>query len=439
MARTDNLWEQITSGVIQPSGNSGANILIKGIDKYVNFNTISGSGGYGFRDNSGVMEFKNNAGAWTPFGSGGGGTPAGTNKQLQFNNAGAFGGALFEYTGTGDNILLSLPDQSVANTIGGSVQQKAGRGKGTGDGGGYVIEAGNDEAGNNFGGVLALGGANALGRGGDNILEGGQGATDGGSTTVRGGTGVAGVGGDLILGGGVGGAGNGRVKVQQSGGTNVVAFDVDALTADHVQALQDADGVIALVAQLAAYQELIEKNNPNGYAGLENHAGGETRLWRNNSWISPEYQIDGIHRRSAPPTVTDDETARYLENDIWVDTTTTTGGVYVCLDQSAGVAVWRKVAVNSGGGGGVTLTDLEIDMGSTPVSSKKFTITDAGVDATKKIIVYTSPTQATGRKGDDWELDTATFSALAGAGGFTLSVLSPFKMVGARSLYYQVV
>jgi len=32
---------------------------------YINFGTVQGSSGYGFRDNGGTLEFKNSGGAWT--------------------------------------------------------------------------------------------------------------------------------------------------------------------------------------------------------------------------------------------------------------------------------------------------------------------------------------------------------------------------------------
>lgn len=51
--------------------NNGDIIQIAG--GYHNWGATLGSGGYGFRDNAGVMEFKNSSGAWAPFGTGSGG------------------------------------------------------------------------------------------------------------------------------------------------------------------------------------------------------------------------------------------------------------------------------------------------------------------------------------------------------------------------------
>jgi hypothetical protein len=47
------------------------NSLLSGTDRYLNFNTTVGTTGYGFRDNSGTMEYKNSGGSWTSFAAGG--------------------------------------------------------------------------------------------------------------------------------------------------------------------------------------------------------------------------------------------------------------------------------------------------------------------------------------------------------------------------------
>lgn len=47
-------------------------IILSGTDRHLNFGDTSGTNGYGFRDNSGTMQFKDSAGAWAAFGSGGG-------------------------------------------------------------------------------------------------------------------------------------------------------------------------------------------------------------------------------------------------------------------------------------------------------------------------------------------------------------------------------
>lgn len=70
-ARTDGLWDYI-GNYYAPNGSvNGADLFLKGINHYINFNVLTGSSGYGFRDNAGSMEFKNSGGSWTAIGSGG--------------------------------------------------------------------------------------------------------------------------------------------------------------------------------------------------------------------------------------------------------------------------------------------------------------------------------------------------------------------------------
>lgn len=75
-ARTNDLW-LFPSGATYLQTNAqpgGIDILINGSNRYLNFNTVTGTNGYGFRDNAGTMEFKNSGGAWTGIGAGGGGS-----------------------------------------------------------------------------------------------------------------------------------------------------------------------------------------------------------------------------------------------------------------------------------------------------------------------------------------------------------------------------
>lgn len=65
MARTGDRWKTGNTGTyIETVIHSGYDLLINGSNHYINFNTTVGSGGYGFRDNAGVMEAKNSSGAW---------------------------------------------------------------------------------------------------------------------------------------------------------------------------------------------------------------------------------------------------------------------------------------------------------------------------------------------------------------------------------------
>lgn len=65
-ARTGDNWGVNGSYIFQQDNK---NILIKGTNKYLNFGSISGSTGYGFRDNGGDMEYKDSGGSWTAFNS----------------------------------------------------------------------------------------------------------------------------------------------------------------------------------------------------------------------------------------------------------------------------------------------------------------------------------------------------------------------------------
>jgi len=70
--RTEDLWQVgLGGGYIEPVDPSGFNILLKGSNRYLNFGSISGTSGYGIRDNAGTIQVKNLAGAWTDIGSSG--------------------------------------------------------------------------------------------------------------------------------------------------------------------------------------------------------------------------------------------------------------------------------------------------------------------------------------------------------------------------------
>lgn len=76
-----NVSAPINTGTTDQVKNSGlsvnalavfGNATLSGTSRYLNFGTIVGSTGYGFRDNAGVMQFKNSGGTWINFGTGGG-------------------------------------------------------------------------------------------------------------------------------------------------------------------------------------------------------------------------------------------------------------------------------------------------------------------------------------------------------------------------------
>lgn len=90
------------------------------------------------------------------------------------------------------------------------------------------------------------------------------------------------------------------------------------------------------------------------------------------------------------------------------------------------------------GGGSLTVAETEIDFGTTPVRAKRFTITDAGVSGTSKILVNPSGNIATGRGMDDWEWDTIQFAAKPNTGNFTLYAKASGGIGGKRKIFYTV-
>ena len=64
--RRDELWSYRAGGYIEPLIPNGVDILVKGENKYINFKSLVGNTGYGFRDNNGIIEVKNTAGVWSP-------------------------------------------------------------------------------------------------------------------------------------------------------------------------------------------------------------------------------------------------------------------------------------------------------------------------------------------------------------------------------------
>ncbi len=112
--RTGGEWTQKGSH-IQPTKGGGVNVLIAGINKYLNFNTTSGSLGYGFRDNAGVMEFKSSGDDWTEFGTGSGG---GAFYQLSDVNLTASGtGAVLYYNSSNEVVNLNAGSNGQVLTL----------------------------------------------------------------------------------------------------------------------------------------------------------------------------------------------------------------------------------------------------------------------------------------------------------------------------------
>jgi maltose-binding protein MalE len=80
MARTEGVWQEINGSYLTTQWAEGRNILINGTNKYLNFGIISGTSGYGFRDNGGVLQVKDSGGAWNNVMSGNGDFAASNNR-----------------------------------------------------------------------------------------------------------------------------------------------------------------------------------------------------------------------------------------------------------------------------------------------------------------------------------------------------------------------
>ena len=67
-----------------------------------------------------------------------------------------------------------------------------------------------------------------------------------------------------------------------------------------------------------------------------------------------------------------------------------------------------------------SLSQTEIDFGSTPVDEKTFTITDSHINTSSEIMVQLAYVAPTGKEIDELEFDSFDFRAVAGSGNFTL-------------------
>jgi len=99
--------------------------------------------------------------------------------------------------------------------------------------------------------------------------------------------------------------------------------------------------------------------------------------------------------------------------------------------------IWATVS--GGGGGSVSLAEVEIDFGTITAPITSWTIIDPSIVSSNKILVFPSPNPATGRKGNDWELDSAIFTAIAGTGSFVLYANTQSKIIEKRKIYYQII
>lgn len=82
---------------------------------------------------------------------------------------------------------------------------------------------------------------------------------------------------------------------------------------------------------------------------------------------------------------------------------------------------------------------IEVDFGSSGVSSKTFTITDAEVLATFNVIAMPSGKTATDRVGNDSEWDTVQCATRSAAGTFDLTIhVLTGHIRGKRTIVYQI-
>lgn len=90
---------------------------------------------------------------------------------------------------------------------------------------------------------------------------------------------------------------------------------------------------------------------------------------------------------------------------------------------------------SDGADGALTVTEVEIDFGSVPVRDKQFTITDAGVSSTSKIIAVQSGKAATDRDADENAMDALVLNCKPESGQF---VINAFAISGPVTGKYKV-
>ncbi len=104
------------------------------------------------------------------------------------------------------------------------------------------------------------------------------------------------------------------------------------------------------------------------------------------------------------------------------DNGTTQGAVNtINFTGSASASVSGNVAtISVSGGGSSTVTMIQVNFGTAPVRTKTFTVTDATVTTSSRLMITQSGTAATGRQADENEMDAILFSGVPGSGQFTL-------------------
>ena len=119
-------------------------------------------------------------------------------------------------------------------------------------------------------------------------------------------------------------------------------------------------------------------------------------------------------------------------NTIYYVKTGSTFDMYITNDIGTLVAYPMNI------GSSPTLVEEEIDFGVKPITSKRFTITNASATSLSKIQVLQSGNTATGRGSDDWLWDTVTFAAKGNTGDFTLYAKASGRISGKRKILYTI-
>jgi hypothetical protein len=119
-------------------------------------------------------------------------------------------------------------------------------------------------------------------------------------------------------------------------------------------------------------------------------------------------------------------------------------GLYTTLNfTGAGVTVTEngvdstQVDIDIPGGGSPSATTVEVDFGSTPVWSGKFTITDAAISATSKVLCWQAPGPYTGKgaRADEAEMQPVEVIAVEpGSGSAVVKWQTPPMLVEINAI-----
>lgn|SRR5512138_29645 len=112
------------------------------------------------------------------------------------------------------------------------------------------------------------------------------------------------------------------------------AYEGRLLTAAHIPNLPGSKITSSVVGAVVGGTGV----NASAYEGLIRFSGGVA--------LELKSEFDA----AVPPTTGDDENDGYAVGSRWIDTTA--GKEYVCVDASAGAALWIETTASGGGGGG---------------------------------------------------------------------------------------